>query len=323
MESTKIYGNIEISYSELCRRFDKPTIMNDIIIWFCNYNSNKIMYISGDIESKQNRLQKCIFNLHGSDPDIISYIREIFPTVNIIDQTEKKYGPNKKWSAFDLKEFFIKQNNSDRWDDFITIANHDNITDMILLCQDIANFLNMKNIDLPIIGDFLKTTNGHLSIDPLTWMEQWENYESPFEYMLACIENLMKYGEKKENDINLRFIVKSDGENILKQEATLLITQGYVVFPSEKITGEMKFVGYVSTTYSELKRKFGRPIRDTEDGNCVWILKLDNDSFCHIFDHKTTEIPRSKYDWYIAGKDFTTVEKIAKIVGGEAKNILY
>jgi hypothetical protein len=72
-------------------------------------------------------------------------------------------------------------------------------------------------------------------------------------------------------------------------------------------------VGYVETTFDELKKTFGEPHwLDSGDGKTTaeWAFKFFDGTIATIYDWKEPETPLGKYEWHIGGKDQRAVALI-------------
>jgi len=70
-------------------------------------------------------------------------------------------------------------------------------------------------------------------------------------------------------------------------------------------------VGYVETTYEDLKEAFGLPYeRSGDKTTCEWVITFGDGQVATIYDWKMERTPIRKYRWHIGGKDASVVDRI-------------
>jgi hypothetical protein len=70
-------------------------------------------------------------------------------------------------------------------------------------------------------------------------------------------------------------------------------------------------VGYVETTYEDLKEAFGLPYdRNGDKTTCEWVLTFGDGQVATIYDWKMERTPIRKYRWHIGGKCASVVDRI-------------
>lgn len=85
-------------------------------------------------------------------------------------------------------------------------------------------------------------------------------------------------------------------------------------------------IGYVKTTFSELKNLLGEPnAGPSGDGkvNVEWVLDVGDNSVCTIYDWKRSEVPTEEYNWHLGGKGTGILKKFEKLTGLKTSSALF
>ena len=83
-------------------------------------------------------------------------------------------------------------------------------------------------------------------------------------------------------------------------------------------TNGTSLVGYVSTTFADLVKVFGKPQIgpnvDDDKVTCEWNLKSGDVVFT-IYDWKVNKTPKGVYEWHVGGYNEDSLKVVEKALG--------
>lgn len=98
--------------------------------------------------------------------------------------------------------------------------------------------------------------------------------------------------------------------------------KGIMITFTKKTTGlgGTSLKGYITTTYTDLVRIFGRPSYEFGDKTTAeWILEFSDGTVATIYDWKEYETPEGMYDWHIGGNSAAALSAVQEAMGWKWK----
>ncbi len=317
----KLHGYIHTTYNILESKIKKPELNKpdeNSFLWVINFSCGLVVYITGAKILLEHKDMEYGFGVLGYHPAVLKHAQEMLgqdPNIYRFDNPDfdiKKYGSNNKWSQLDLLNFYSSQEKELLWPTLIKRNDSEAIIELLRLCKEISQFIDLDKNNLPIWGNGYK--DKVMDIDKSKWCQKWTKYPTPWSYIQACLKQLEK--QNKEKLTSQESSKQMNTNSLLEEEMEKfnLTTKEYITQPLT-LEGKSKLVGYLITTYDKLIAEFGEPNDDfLENSTFQWTIKFRDNEHAYIYDWKKITTPKTMYGWHFRGSNVQVLERVAKIL---------